>query len=415
MEDLNTRETDQMFPEKSNVSRQKDNDSLDQNKRRFTNFTIFHTRTQSSDLNPLLLGPEGQHKGPDDTERSDIVTNVIDLPKTGYLLDQRINDALQTENNLADSSENSIFYGTNSRILSNDRSNYFMLMGSEFKPSNLYKNAERRSRERKEDDKIHAIKSHMEEKHLTESNQNEDVKTTTVNLMDLIKNYTKQPNLEQKIKLNKSSFLKTMKGSRNESNKENHTDLYNVNMINTVSAKKNGKKASVPNSVLTDCSLNSSAQKPSQRVSRFNSKLVNSALKTPSKTNNISRSQSGNKSGEKSNQRRSSQPVVNNTVHLGSQIRGLSSTNKKRFMTSMTNNISSLLSVNESMHDNSILEASQQQIISILKETVQKLVEKTESNKQEIRKLQQIKEVEATKEQVNRAKLTSLVQYNVRA
>jgi len=220
-----------------------------------------------------------------------------------------------------------------------------------------------------------------------------------VNLMDLIMNYTNNPNLEKKIRMNKTSFLTNNPKSAHD-NKENFSDGQNSETMKSGIRSKGSNKGSVERKQGKQAPW---VKSESEYMSAKSSKSASKSVRKPLLTNTRR-----SKSGERLENKLLNQSFQDNMVTLASQMRSLS-TNKRRSGSSRLNSDSSLVLGSDGVNNSSVMSREQDQIISTLNETMQKLLRKTETNGQELERLKLMKESETQKIQANQTKLHDLL------
>ena len=273
-------------------------------------------------------------------------------------------------------------------------------LDTEFKPSALFiitdklNKAMKSMRSSVEENKKEVSEGHI----ISQANQVVDVKEVPNSLMNLIKEYTKNPNLEKRLKANKTSFLKN-KDSARYKNKENQLGISLSHLsasagkaknIHNLNSRKNDPKR-------LKCELDKvMEQSAKERNSlRFNQMIT--AQNTPIGNHNRSRSLDKNTRSELflDDHKLVASQIGNNLVH------------RRRSLGGGPMQVAVTKPVNQKNSNRFECE-----LIMKLNETAQTLFEKTEANAQEILMLKQYQEIEMLKIQTNQQKINHILNNN---
>ena len=319
----------------------------------------------------------------------------------------------------------------------NLKAKYLASLDAEFKPSRLFSITEKlstvmRTMKTLKQEETQKVNPEVEisQDQIQENKEKEEhkPKRTTVNLMDLIIEYTKNPNLEQKIKMTKRSFL-NKKNNNNKENidKENQPEDASMtletsqgvraqNTQNSYPARQSRKEKEKNFIQLNKCvkdtmTLSSSTKKyGSQDRARSVSKeqqKTRSTSRTPGKLSNSQIRRS--KSGERYNNRLNQSAIEGPTL-MTSQLRSTSCQRRGSLAASGANSTAFLseLGINCTM-----FRKDEESVIMTLKDTMQKLLDKTEANREQIRKLKLSQGDNVTSLEVNKAKVNYYKQKTV--
>ena len=269
-------------------------------------------------------------------------------------------------------------------------------LDTEFKPSALFLITDKLNKAMK------SMRSSIEENKkevsegqiISQENKVADVKEVPNSLMNLIKEYTKNPNLENRLKTNKTSFLKS-KDSARYKNKENQLGI----SLSHLSASA-GKAKYTPNSSSRKSDpkrLKSELDKVMEQSAKEKNSLIMTAQ---NKQNGRSHTRSRSNGGELflDDHKLAASQIGNSLVYrrrsLGpSPVGGAMPVPVTKAV---------VPSVNQFEYD----------LIMKLNETAQKLFEKTEANAEEILMLKQYQEKEILKIQANQAKINHILNNN---
>jgi len=304
----------------------------------------------------------------------------------------------------------------------NLKAKYMSTLDGEFKPSRLFCITEKLStvmrnmrNMKDEEEKTPVFVAEAKFETETEESQEtleikkvEEPKRTTVNLMDLIIEYTKNPNIEQKVRMTKRSFLKRNKANiidkENQPGPEDSCIILDTSQALSVSknsssqmrqTRKEKNFVQLNKSVKETLSSSTKRQGGSQERNRSISKE-----RTPGK---LSMSQLRSKSGERnpSKNRLNQSAIENSSTLMTSHMRSTSCQRRGSLASGASSNMAFLSEIGVNCN---MFRKDEESVIMTLKETMQKLLDKTEANREQIRVLKLSQGDKAVTLEVNKSK-----------
>ena len=382
-------------------------------KKSFTDYAIVHNRTGSTDR---TLSSVCENRNENENRESIDMRPVI-RQRTDFSFGKQGTYSHFSDKTLETHFSNTENIPTEARLSTKGYKPKYTrpINTNEFKPSNLFVMTEKLSKAMKEIQSMENIEKGKEiiEPFPSENSQDTESKKETGNLMSLIKDYTKNPTLDLKIKMNKTSFIQTKKV--NNDNKENTIDNPNLetapNPFRKSSKLKDLFESTKDESTIQCLSAEKSSYKKDHSMIKAQGTLSASKYNSRGSTSTLDQHRRSH-SGEKHEARK-----LNNSSHensaLNSHRRSLSC-GKRRSYASLTSNMSSFLLVNEAVSGTTTMRKEHEQVILTLNDTLQKLLKRTEANREEINKLKEIKEEKAAFLQLNKEKLNQFIQQNVK-